>query len=321
MHQLAERLRAERERQRRTLRDLSAETKIREPFLAAIERGDFDVLPQVYVRSFVKTYAAALGVPEAQVTSMLTDALARDIHDDAPTPARKRSAPASGSGTRSSTVASPAESTKRQTDNRWRPLEQKLGTSIPDMLRNLPIWIWIAVSLLLVAVVIALVVSTSDEVETTTGESTVVNVEAAAAVQDSMVLRAEVVDTAWISLTADGTSSYQAVLLPGTSARWSAMERFEYSMGNAGGVVFYRDDVRLPAFAGPKQSVRKVVVTRTNVTTPSTAWQEQPATAPTAAKKVDSVSRATPQQPRGTRARSSTTDTKQTPVITPVKPR
>jgi hypothetical protein len=193
--------------------------------------------------------------------SMLSDALARDVHDDAPAPARKRSAPASGSGTRSSTVASPAESTKRQTDNRWRPLEQRLGTSIPDMLRNLPIWIWIAVSLLLVAVVIALVVSTSDEVETTTGESTVVNVEAAAAVQDSMVLRAEVVDTAWISLTADGTSSYQAVLLRGTSARWSAMERFEISMGNAGGVVFYRVDVRLPAFAGPKQSVRKVVVT------------------------------------------------------------
>ena len=280
MHQLSERLRAERERQRRTLRDLSAQTKIREPFLAAIERGDFEVLPQVYVRSFVKTYAAALGIPDAQVKAMLEDALYRDDHDDAPsTPRRQKTSKTADTRQerRPSSDSAPLIQSRPSTER--RSLGIKLDRSIVDLMRALPLWIWAAAGTLLTVIIIALIFSRDDNDGTSaSGPSTVVDVEASAAVQDSMILRAEVQDSAWINITADGKTSYQAILLPGTTAQWSAMERFEISMGNAGGVVFYRNEERLAPFAAHKQSVRKVVITRTTVVTPSTAWQEPPPT-------------------------------------------
>lgn len=298
MHQLSERLRAERERQRRTLRDLSAQTKIREPFLAAIERGDFEVLPQVYVRSFVKTYAAALGIPDAQVKAMLEDALYRDDHDDAPsTPRRQKTSKTADTRQerRPSSDSAPLIQSRPSTER--RSLGIKLDRSILDLMRTLPLWIWAAAGTLLTVIIIALIFSGDDSDETTaSGPSTVVDVEASAAVQDSMILRAEVQDSAWINITADGKTSYQAILLPGTTVQWSAMERFEISMGNAGGVVFYRNEQRLDPFAAPKQSVRKVVVTRTTIVTPSTAWQEQPPT--TAQQPVQQNTQARPAERR-----------------------
>ena len=320
MHQLSERLRAERERQRRTLRDLSAQTKIREPFLAAIERGDFDVLPQVYVRSFVKTYAAALGVPEAHVAPMLAEALERERHDDAPSTHRRQAARESGTqqergqGSDSAPLPASRSSTER------RSMGLKLDRSVLDLMRTLPLWIWVAAGTVVVAIVIGLVISgDDDESATASGPSTVVDVEATAAVRDSMILRAEVQDSAWITITADGKTSYQAILLPGTSAQWSAMERFEISMGNAGGVVFYRNEERLDPFAAPKQSVRKVVVTRTTVVTPSTAWQEQPPAPATSQQSAQPSSSTKPASAKPSERRQR----QQEPIreITPVKPR
>lgn len=323
MQSLAERLKAERERQRRTLRDVSVETKIREPFLAAIERGDFDVLPQVYVRSFLKTYATALGIPRHQIEGLIAEALERDVHDDAPmlssrkrpaAPARTSSRPLERSVAqgRAGSGVSPTDepATERHV------IDQRLGSTFTDVARSLPLWVWIAAAIVITAIVIGLIVR-DDEVPvgTDSGASSVVTVGEAAVVADSMILRAEVMDSAWISITADGKTSYQAILLPGTKAQWSAMERFDISMGNAGGVVFYRDEERLEPFAGPKQSVRKVVVTRTTVVTPSTAWSEQPA-APTAAATPtrDSV--------RGTAERRRTSSKPAaSPAITPVRPR
>ncbi|MBU3741322.1 MAG: DUF4115 domain-containing protein [Candidatus Kapabacteria bacterium] len=323
MQTLAERLRAERERQRRSLREVSAETKIREPFLAAIERGDFDVLPQVYVRSFLKTYAAALGIPRNQVDALIAQALERDEHDDAPTLAsRRRPSPTSQAPSRQPDrethqprTAAGGDSTNEPTSDR-RSLDQRLGSTFMDVVRSLPLWVWIATGVIIAAIVIGLLMRNDEEpASTNAGPANVVTVEETTPVVDSMILRAEVMDSAWITITADGKTSYQAILLPGTSAQWSAMERFDISMGNAGGVVFYRDDVRLEPFAGPKQSVRKVVVTRTTVVTPSTAWTEQPATPAPATKPPRDSARGT-----GERRRTSA-KTPETPAITPVRPR
>ena len=37
--------------------DISAETKINIKYLRAIESGDFDILPNVYIRLFLRTYS------------------------------------------------------------------------------------------------------------------------------------------------------------------------------------------------------------------------------------------------------------------------
>ena len=73
MDPLAQRLRSERERQGLSIKDLSVVTKIREPYIDALERGRYDVLPTVYVRSFVRTLAQAMAIPIAEVNKLMDE--------------------------------------------------------------------------------------------------------------------------------------------------------------------------------------------------------------------------------------------------------
>jgi cytoskeletal protein RodZ len=50
-----------------TLEQVSSRTKIDLKFLEAIESGDFSFLPEIYVKAFVKQYAAALDLDEDEI--------------------------------------------------------------------------------------------------------------------------------------------------------------------------------------------------------------------------------------------------------------
>lgn len=62
MNPFSEELRKERESRQLTLSDISQLTRINIKYLQAIEQGAFDVLPQTYVRAFIKAYAEAVGI-------------------------------------------------------------------------------------------------------------------------------------------------------------------------------------------------------------------------------------------------------------------
>ena len=47
--------------------DVHAETKIPKKYLEAIESGDFDILPNVYIRLFLRTYADYLELESTQI--------------------------------------------------------------------------------------------------------------------------------------------------------------------------------------------------------------------------------------------------------------
>lgn len=65
-----------RERSRTSLRSLSQTTRIQEKYLAALEAGRFDALPDdIYVKSFVKSMVAAMGDDPSPYLSRLTEEL------------------------------------------------------------------------------------------------------------------------------------------------------------------------------------------------------------------------------------------------------
>lgn len=71
MGDLGNLLREARERKGITLEQAEAETRIRHRFLSALETGDYSTLPApAYVRGFLKTYAAYLGLDPQQVLSL-----------------------------------------------------------------------------------------------------------------------------------------------------------------------------------------------------------------------------------------------------------
>jgi len=76
---LGELLKLERERRRRTLQELSAETKIPEENLQGIESGDLSLLPsEIYYNLFTRTYCQVLGIDYARTLEAIKDELAQD---------------------------------------------------------------------------------------------------------------------------------------------------------------------------------------------------------------------------------------------------
>ena len=76
MGTVGEKLREAREESKRSLRDMSEQTKIRADHLEALEDGRYEVFSApVYIRGFVRSYAGALKLNVAEVLSELDDEL------------------------------------------------------------------------------------------------------------------------------------------------------------------------------------------------------------------------------------------------------
>lgn len=63
MNAFSDELRNERESRNITLSDIARKTRINIKYLESLEQGAFDVLPQTYIRAFIKSYAEAIGIP------------------------------------------------------------------------------------------------------------------------------------------------------------------------------------------------------------------------------------------------------------------
>jgi cytoskeletal protein RodZ len=78
MGTVGETLRSAREQSKRGIREMSDQTKIRSDHLEALENGDYNVFSApVYIRGFVRSYAAALKLNVPEVLASLDEELAQ----------------------------------------------------------------------------------------------------------------------------------------------------------------------------------------------------------------------------------------------------
>lgn len=312
MDPLAQRLRSERERQGLTVRDLSVVTKIREPYIDAIERGRYDVLPAVYVRSFIRTLGTALSVPTGEINRLMDEVF--DI-EAGETPERLPPAKAPTPPSQpilSDTVAKATEAVSAGVQKAGAAVSegfQRARDFVPptmileDRRKLLIIGGALAVVILLVLAWFIFSGDDSEHDDLLDRTSTEITVGSDAAVSaDSMLLTAEVVDSAWLTITMDGARTRQLVLVPGEEYEWRASKTFVLSLNNAGGVRFFRDGEALPLFGQKGQAVRRVTITRTEVVSSIKGTPGQPTTQaqPVAQQPRPAVQQAKPvdQQPK-----------------------
>lgn len=69
MKRFGEELKYSRESRGISLQDISKETRINQKFIEAIEEGNFDILPQTYIRAFIRAYAKHIGLDPVQTIS------------------------------------------------------------------------------------------------------------------------------------------------------------------------------------------------------------------------------------------------------------
>ncbi|HAV22056.1 MAG: hypothetical protein A2X67_12280 [Ignavibacteria bacterium GWA2_55_11] len=224
-------LRAHRLERNVSLSDISADTRINQRFLEAIERGQFSLLPQTYVRAFLREYASAVGLAPDGVLEKYDSLRAEKSIVAPPTvPATGALLPAFPTG------------------------------GVPPALRP-----FVFGGLFIVAVGLAvLVLRPSSEVpmSTTQGEvpfdRVIRETEAAlpvdttqrmspplrpavtpaAVLPDSLTLEMTTTDSVWINIILDNSRVEEYLFAPNRRRIWKARERFVLTMGNAGGATF-----------------------------------------------------------------------------------
>ncbi len=286
MDPLSERFRQQRERTGLTTRELEQMTTIRERFIKAIELGRYDVLPAVYVRSFIRTLGAALEIPANEVNALMERTFGGEGESTTHLPPYVPEPPPRESSISFATAA-------QRTQDAVAAQVEKIRSVAPPTHR----WQTYAIGLGALALVGAAVwwfLLRDEGAPTAPTPEDVVEIRSGTTESvpdgDSIILTAIASDTAWVSITMDGTRSQQVVLLPEGEYRWSAMKDFVMSLGNAGAVQFFRNERPLPLFGKKGEAVRQITIKRKDISasnmayrppTPqpaATATQQRPAT-------------------------------------------
>ena len=258
LESFGEELRRLREQKQMSRAAISEATRISEKMLEAMEAGRFSVLPQTYIRAFLRAYARVLEANPEEILKRY-DAVNQEIRVAAeewtnrskipePPPERmKRAAPSSAGQSLLrpaiiliaiiATIGGVAYLATR-------------GTSAPDqdVLSKVPF----------------------DKAVHET-EAAVVQAEppppvpVQRPVADSLRLEVTTLDSLWISVTIDNVRKGQYLFPPRRTHTWAAKEQFIVSMGNAGVATFRLNGNDIGALGKRGSVARNVVITQSGV--------------------------------------------------------
>jgi len=218
-----------------SLLDISAETRINLKYLEAMERGQFQILPQTYVRAFLREYALSLSLDPNDVLQ------------------RYNSIQQEGRSRKSDEVV--LHQNSPQTRITTGDIKNQL-LKLSPLQRNLAFGIFLVVIIILVIVVANLkkepdsinpiaeipfdhVIRESEAASISPPFAAVDSIPAFKAPQkDSLRLEITTLDSVWISILIDDTSGAEYLFAPKRKRTWVAKERFVVTMGNAGGATF-----------------------------------------------------------------------------------
>ncbi|HMK39355.1 MAG TPA: RodZ domain-containing protein [Bacteroidota bacterium] len=242
-------LKRAREQKRVSLSDIADRTLINIRHLEAIERGNTAILPEAYVRAFIREYAAAIGLDGTETLRRFDEI--RRAEDEKARP-RERALP--------------------------RPPQKRPAFTIEPGRFMTPRMATIGASVVIVAVgaILAWNIFSPGATPPVT-EIPFQNIvseqeEQAAAARpappplprraDSLTLTASVSDTVWMTITVDSLPPREYIFHPGAKPTWRAGTRFLLTLGNAGAVSFALDKQQLGTLGRRGNVVRNVPLTR-----------------------------------------------------------
>ncbi|GJQ21204.1 MAG: helix-turn-helix domain-containing protein [Bacteroidia bacterium] len=244
-----------------SLMDISASTRINLKFLEALETGNFSILPQTYVRAFLREYADAVGMNPDGVLKTYDEIL---LHKQG---------------------GEPKPATKPQSVSRKTPDSGALAPVAAFARQNA---LFVVFVLLVAVFVVYLFRQTSDAPRATTIAETpfdrVVEENAAAMSQrdtavilpavtnpaavDSLSLVMTTTDSVWMTITLDDGPTREYLFAPDRRGRWTAKESFTLTMGNAGGATFVLNGKPLGTLGRPGAVIRNVRISAENLSSP-----------------------------------------------------
>lgn len=252
MQTFADELRRSREERKISLEQVAESTLINIRFLEAIERGDMSVLPQAYVRAFIREYASVIGLDPAEVMRRYDEALARS----------------------SGGAELPKEPSPPRPAPEEHPPDAPPGRPRSRLARNAAIIVALAAVAGLVIVfggrngsappqeVAFQDVVREHEARTTPQQTAAQSPTAQPVAVDSLTLSASTTDSVWVQLTIDAGAPQEFLFAPGRKRSWKAQEKFVVTLGNAGAVQFTLNGIPLGTLGKPGAVVRNAEFSR-----------------------------------------------------------
>lgn len=267
MDDLGRLLTAAREARGITVADIADATHINDRFLAALERGEYTLLPQAYVRAHIREYADFVGIDPEE---------ALRVYERMRSPEPPRPAPASPPAPPSAPVVPPTVAGEPVVPAAEAPaIRPDDGAAAAPRFPRTAIVLMLGAAVALAAWVLTrpAPTPTAEEIPFTDviRESEGAGDTARAAVArpplpaDSLTLSAVVRDTAWMLVAPDGGAAMEYLFAPGRRISWKAAERFTVTVGNAGAVDLSLNGKMLPALGRRGTVARDVTISRADL--------------------------------------------------------
>lgn len=280
LKKFSDELKKHREEKEISLQQISSKTKIDIKFLKAIEENNFDVMPEVYMRAFIREYANTIGL-DGPATLIKFDKYKSGV-----TPVSETTT-SGDEATESDKTSSENEGIKEFDSTSHSGNKNAAGDG---MSKNQVIYIS-AAAVVIISVIIAYFVydtqSTPEfiterqadppaqveeqpqerfiEKEKTTGPAS-----PAAAVSKGLNIKITASDTTWIRVLIDDTSTQEFMLYPNGAKDLTGIYNMKFLLGNSGGVQFWLNGENLN-FQGKQGVIRNIKIDKNGLSsiTPS----------------------------------------------------
>jgi cytoskeleton protein RodZ len=277
MNEIGIKIKDARIKQNLSVKELSEKTKVRVYVIEAIEKGDFSVMPDVYINSFIKSLCLFLKieVPEIQQVKP-TKSRPHKFDSEAieSIPVIKQTNKPITFTTESLNINNNKSSTNTTFKNIFKNnyINKERRYAILNSVVYFVLFLAVASAIYYGFYSINKSSSRLDNSEVVAGSDTVSledessNLFAYFEKPDSLRLTAKAHDTVWIRVLTDGTALNESLLKPGMEESWAAKEYFIIDMGNVGGANIFRNEEKLPIFGKQGSVVKNVKITATEVT-------------------------------------------------------
>ena len=280
LKKFAEELKTAREIKEISLLQVSAKTKIDSKFLQAIEDANFDVLPDIYIRAFIKEFAQTIDLNPKEVLQKF-DAAILGKPEEKPQPQLETAGKEGPVNAQEVTEKKEFDSTESL---------QPTTSENEKAAKNLKLNYIIGGSILLVALVVvyfAFFQNSSPEIiqekfDQETGSENTQRFEidksstaqttdetsglAYQAVVTTDSLRLSVFTSArvWIKISTDGKTVLQNIVQANTKLNYAAVKNFSISVGNAGVIKIFLNNKEIENVGKPGE-IRNIFITPDNV--------------------------------------------------------
>ena len=282
MADVSTRLRRARERARLEIADISARTKIKPAFIAAIDRGDLGQLPgQFFTRAFLKAYAAEVGLDAAQIARQYDDSVGRTepiTLEELAAVVDKKLPQVPPLHQRLMAQWDAVGTMRKLSAREWRVAPPAPSLDTPSLrlrVPRLPAMRLVrpaVAAIVMVIVAIAAVVTWTPGPQAEAGAVGTSGVAEAAtptpppAIPDTLAIDITATGQIWVSAKADGEPALFRMLQAGEHVSLSATRDLTFRIGNAAAFEYTLNGVPGKPLGGPDE-VREFQITKDNYRT------------------------------------------------------